>query len=620
MRAPPDDWQLQGVSEFEPAAWRALRQTDRSLLVTAGAGAGKTEFLAQKAAYLLQTGLCPAPQRILAISFKRDAARNLRERVARRCDTGDASRFDSFTFDGFTKSLLDRFRSGIPAAYRPEYDYEIYYINEREIDRFLKSNRFDDVAPRPFLAKLAVTKIGKFNRTSATAKAVATYWEAYTQQSKRNRISFPEINRLVEFLLRENPLLMKALRLTYPVVFLDEFQDTTSAQYDLLDTAFDGSRSVFTAVGDDKQKIMGWAGALDGAFDQFAEDYGANRITLRSNWRSHADLVRMQHALVQIIDGNAPPTEPRGERTVDGDVAAIWIASTEKEESDGVAHWIQKEISQRRIPAHEFAVLVRMRADQAMEELEAAFRSSGIRLRNTAATVGAFAIQDLLADDLALMVLRLLRLSVMQRSPQVWSQALEDQFVLNPIDLEDEAAAQRVHLRLEKFIRSNSKSLSQLRLATASARDVTQAALEFLEIPRLQSAFPMYRRESDFNRLREAFETHLENCMRGAQSWTEALDDFEGIGQVQLMTIHKSKGLEFHTMIFYGLDNNSWWSLTRSKPEELNTFYVAFTRAKQRAFFTYCKARGQPVQWIEDLLEPAGVRRIAMSSFSDMRK
>jgi superfamily I DNA/RNA helicase len=76
----PDAWRPQGVDDLEPRAWEALREINRSVLVTAGAGAGKTEFLAQKAAYLLQTGLCRAPKRILAISFKRDAARNLHTR------------------------------------------------------------------------------------------------------------------------------------------------------------------------------------------------------------------------------------------------------------------------------------------------------------------------------------------------------------------------------------------------------------------------------------------------------------------------------------------------------------------------------------------------------------
>jgi superfamily I DNA/RNA helicase len=90
----------------------------------------------------------------------------------------------------------------------------------------------------------------------------------------------------------------------------------------------------------------------------------------------------------------------------------------------------------------------------------------------------------------------------------------------------------------------------------------------------------------------------------------EALDEFEGIGQVALMTVHKSKGLEFHTMIFYGLDNQTWWSLTPQRGEELNTFFVAFTRAKQRAFFSQCVDRGHAIGWIQQLLAPAGVDTI----------
>jgi hypothetical protein len=111
----------------------------------------------------------------------------------------------------------------------------------------------------------------------------------------------------------------------------------------------------------------------------------------------------------------------------------------------------------------------------------------------------------------------------------------------------------------------------------------------------------------------------------------ELLEDFEGNEWVQLLReqdvffshpldldfsmlrrFHKSKGLEFHTMIFYGLDNQTWWSLTPNRTEELNSLFVAFTRARQRAFFTLCRQRGQPVTWIETLLAPAGVHRIAM--------
>lgn len=76
------------------------------------------------------------------------------------------------------------------------------------------------------------------------------------------------------------------------------------------------------------------------------------------------------------------------------------------------------------------------------------------------------------------------------------------------------------------------------------------------------------------------------------------------------MTVHKSKGLEFHTMIFFGLDNQSWWSLTSQNDEELNALFVAFTRAEQRAFFTSCRQRGDAIVWIDHLFIPAGVRRV----------
>jgi cytochrome c553 len=75
-RVRPDDWKSVGVDALEANALKVVRSAvNRSVI--AGPGAGKTELLAQRAAYLLQTGTSPAPRRILAISFKRDAAMNL---------------------------------------------------------------------------------------------------------------------------------------------------------------------------------------------------------------------------------------------------------------------------------------------------------------------------------------------------------------------------------------------------------------------------------------------------------------------------------------------------------------------------------------------------------------
>jgi superfamily I DNA/RNA helicase len=81
-RVRPHDWAPIDVDELEANAIVAVRSTDNRSVI-AGPGAGKTELLAQRAAYLLQTGVSPAPCRILAISFKRDAAVNLAKRVRR---------------------------------------------------------------------------------------------------------------------------------------------------------------------------------------------------------------------------------------------------------------------------------------------------------------------------------------------------------------------------------------------------------------------------------------------------------------------------------------------------------------------------------------------------------
>ena len=80
----PDLWIPANNLTLEPNALTAVKEEHRSLALTAGPGAGKTEMLAQKADFLLQTSLCPYPKRILAISFKKDASKNLKDRVQLR--------------------------------------------------------------------------------------------------------------------------------------------------------------------------------------------------------------------------------------------------------------------------------------------------------------------------------------------------------------------------------------------------------------------------------------------------------------------------------------------------------------------------------------------------------
>lgn len=109
-----------------------------------------------------------------------------------------------------------------------------------------------------------------------------------------------------------------------------------------------------------------------------------------------------------------------------------------------------------------------------------------------------------------------------------------------------------------------------------------------------------------------AVSLHLEVSCKTAATWTEALDVYEGEHAVPLMTIHKSKGLEYHTVIFIGLDDDAWFAFQSQTKEEMCGFFVAFTRAKQRVIFSYCAARGNraAVAPLYTLLGSAGVKTI----------
>ncbi|ABI67841.1 3'-5' exonuclease [Syntrophomonas wolfei] len=417
------------------------------------------------------------------------------------------------------------------------------------------------------------------------------------------------INRLVELLIRENPSILKALHLTYPVVFLDEFQDTTFAQFQLLHTAFDGSETIFTAVGDDKQRIMVWAGAMPDAFSQFEQQFDALRISLIFNWRSHEDLVQIQHVIASRIDPNVEEPEARADRLVDGDIAGIWEFASEDMQSDYLAKWIEGEVQAGCIEPHDVAILVRMRPDLVESQLSPTFEANGLRLRNVARTVGDIAIQDLLGEELTQILLRLLRLGATKRSPENWNASLRDLQFLEAVEPNDEEGLRRLQKRLQVFTREIRRTMQHLEPEPDSATEITRAALDFIGDQVLRRAFPSYQRQHDFDRVWNGFLLLLRECLVNTETWSGTLDEFEGIGQTALMTIHKSKGLEFHTMIFCGLDNQTWWSLTPNRMEELNSFFVAFTRARQRAFFTLCKDQGRTVAWIENLLTSAGVQK-----------
>ncbi|WP_349584248.1 3'-5' exonuclease [Vogesella oryzagri] len=132
---------------------------------------------------------------------------------------------------------------------------------------------------------------------------------------------------------------------------------------------------------------------------------------------------------------------------------------------------------------------------------------------------------------------------------------------------------------------------------------------EFLSMERIVRSHVRYQRNDMAQLIREGLAIHLSECAEATESWAACLDLYEGTDQVPLLTVHKSKGLEYDTIAFVGLDDKSWWSHTPGNPEGLATFFVALSRAKQRAVFMFCDERGdrQKVSDLYQLLTDAGV-------------
>ena len=303
----PDDWlPCDGIS-LEEAADTAVRCSNRHVMVIAGPGAGKTELLAQKAAFLFQTNQCKEPQKILAISFKTDAAQNLKERVEKRCGEDVKGRFVSMTYDAFAKSILDHFLYALPDELRPVSNY---LVNDSDtIDAAFRSLGYRnpcgftpsrlkaeyDVILSQVLLPLTGSEMGH-RAWSLLLKGFNGY---------NATLTFKMIMTLAMYIIKTNPYIKQSLQMTYSFVFLDEFQDTTAIQYAFIKECFWGCSTKITAVGDNKQRIMVWAGAVKTIFNDIYKELNPVGVRLVMNHRSAPRLVALQKAMYESLKEKA---------------------------------------------------------------------------------------------------------------------------------------------------------------------------------------------------------------------------------------------------------------------------------------------------------------------------
>jgi superfamily I DNA/RNA helicase len=416
------------------------------------------------------------------------------------------------------------------------------------------------------------------------------------------------VNRLAELLVRTNHQIRGLLRAAYPFVFVDEFQDTTYAQFDLLETAFHGSTSAVTAVGDDKQRIMVWAGARPDAFARFAERFGAVPYELVFNYRSSPELVRLQHAIARAIDDSVLSAESRVAAQVDNEAAVIWSFPSLEAEAARLAAWIHVDRIGRGLAPHDYAIVARQRVDRVYSRLVGPFADVGLRLRNESLQVGGLTIQDVMAEPLTDMALAVLEVAVRPPAPEAWITTARAVRELRAVAPDDEVGLARVDQEVTAFVRELRADLHLRPVSREAARTLGQRVIDFLSLNGLAQTVPEYAVGDSLELAAESLLVYLGVTAEGATSWADCTTRWRGIGEIPLLTIHKSKGLEYDTVVFVDLDDLGWPYHRRGNREGLATFFVALSRARQRVIFAHCQQRGRGnVSDLYDLLARAGV-------------
>lgn len=534
----PDDWHPVGGLDLEPNALKAVRETTANVVVTAGPGAGKTELLAQRADFLFRTGASPYPKRILAISFKVDAARNLQSRVRLRSGSQYAARFDSFTFHAFAKRLVDNFRPALTgqSALNPDY-------------------RLD-----------ARTRI------------------------QNEQITFDDLVPLALEILEKNNYARGALRQTYSHVFMDEFQDATTAQYAFLKEAFGGTGVQLIGVGDTKQRIMRFAGALDGIMATFAADFSATDLKLYQNFRSKPRLRRMQNRMILEMDPGA--ASPEADLVGDEGVLQVLRFETDEEEAAAVTSMIQEWVDAG-VPPREITVLARQQPHLITSVLGEHLTAAGIPYRNEQQS------QDLSTEPVAALIFNYLRVVADEGRPSAYTELVR---IVTRGGTEEVDGVLDSKLRtLLRDARLTVRAADFDAAEYASWSPLINSFLKFVTRPSLNALSPSYQQGTRLNDVIKeaagAFKREL--TIDGVP--LAALDRLSEEDAIRILTVHKCKGLEFEKVVVFGVEPQFFWGNDNDVKSE---FFVAISRAKDELVLTTARHRTMPDgasnRWRED--------------------
>jgi len=600
---------------------RVVLHNTGPLLVLAGAGSGKTRVLTMRVARLVKEKYCK-PNEILAVTFTNKAAREMRERLETLLPKQSAKSMTISTFHSFGAKILRESGEaiGIKKNFTILDDHERTSTIKnimRTSGRAMQKEKHDE-----FAASISLYKNGALkNQTDADNELFSIkkqkIYSAYQKVLlKRQCVDFDDLLLLPLKLFEQNKEVRKKYQQQFKFVCIDEYQDTNSVQMKLARYLAAPQNNIMV-VGDDDQSIYSWRGANSQNIVTFSHTYPDCRtIILDVNYRSTRQILDGAHAVVAknrvrkhkdisaACGDGAPIVHYRGDDEVD---EAQWVAERIKE-------YVKNE------EAHYCDQALLFRTNQMMRRFEEELRIARIPYRVSGAMsfFDRKEIKDILAymrffanpdDELSLLrVLKVPDRGITKTTIQKLDElAAGMRISLYQSFLHCEKAGQLIGSQKEKCLRfyawcqdiekmlKNGPPAAAIRHALESVKYRESLEKAYRDEPslkeRLENVDEMIHGLEVFERKKRGNNLALYLQDLALTISNEDKDNDSKQNTVTLMTIHKSKGLEFPFVYLVGLDDKVVPSRRSvedgNMEEERRLFYVAMTRAKKQLLLTW---------------------------------
>ncbi len=623
------------MTQLNRAQRTAVEHGEGPLLILAGAGSGKTRVITHRIASLIERGIRPAG--IVAVSFTNKAANEMAERMVPLVGSRGAGKIRMSTFHSFGLELLkEEARSaGLDGRFVIfDQSDSLGLIKEllREVYRSGASRRLDPMAVLARISNWKTAMIAPGDLAESPCDYDAVAGEIYPEYDARLQVmralDFDDLVCRPVRLLTENAALRTRWQKRIAHLLVDEFQDTSEVQLELVKLLANKTRNV-CVVGDDDQSIYSWRGANVGNILEFESHFpGAKVVKLETNYRSRAPILEVANSVIANSSNRRHAKKLKAAR-VGGDAVRRCACDSPAAE----ARFVTRELNQLRqenVPCEQMAVLYR--SNQQARLVEEELTAAGIPYR----LVGGQQFFD---------------------RKEVKDTAAYLRFVVNPwdeislrrvINYPARGIGTRSVQRIEEYAKQHRMPFVKAFAQAAAIDGIPEAAknalgnLETLFVDcrsRMEQAGTLHgvaRTLVERIELRRALDDSAEGGTQGDHryqnvlhllNWIEryesktpksrkSLQDFLQLvtlngdsrneeaesGGVTLCTLHGAKGLEFSVVFLIGciegqlphsrtIDPKASEASVGDLDEERRLFYVGITRARDRLYLVAPKRR-----------------------------